>query len=128
MIHESELRKRLAQVVQKRVSPVELHDWLLANDWNMHRTAEPQAFALAANVELSLFEALNGDRSHESLMAEFSCLLNNVESVLSDVGDSTRVFTVTKPYLRNLVFANGSSLGHIAVKTSSSSFLPLVAA
>ena len=76
MIHEAEVRKRLAAVANGKLQLFDFADWLDSESWNMHRDS-PGAVRLVSSVDRMMAEY---DHHHDLsvLRAEVVSLLSNV--------------------------------------------------
>jgi hypothetical protein len=55
-----QIRSRLADWINGRVSLSEFEDWFVPETWNIHKANDPEAEALADEIELSLSEYSGG--------------------------------------------------------------------
>jgi hypothetical protein len=81
MIHEREIREKLAKVQSSEMSVNDFRSWLNARSLNMHlENNSPSARRLAAVVGLALAEHLIGDRTDEELLAALRRIAATVEA------------------------------------------------
>lgn len=79
MIQESEVRDRLARVVQGELSLFEFENWIEGESWSMHSDSSPQAVDLVSSIHLLLSERDDGLIDEGQLRHEFLELLTHVE-------------------------------------------------
>ncbi len=79
MIHESQVKAKIASVLQGEISIIDFARWIMSNSWNMHQDSSPSAVSLVSRVHLLLAErdeqAINDSKFIEelrSIQAEFS--------------------------------------------------------
>ncbi len=82
MILESEVRKRLAAVVQRALSIADFEEWLAPASWSMHRDSSPEAIDLVSSIHLLLAERDERMIDEVQLRRELLSLLNNVHESL----------------------------------------------
>ena len=87
MIHEREVRSKIARVVQDEVSVEDFSRWIMANSWNMRNDSSPDAVELVSSVHLLLAERDEDlSYSHGAFRRELAALLNNVnDQVVLDI-------------------------------------------
>jgi hypothetical protein len=78
MIHEQEVRARLADALVGGGDFDDFEDWLIAASWNMHRDSSESAQSLVSGIELALAEFSNGHLDQDELRSKLLHLLNDV--------------------------------------------------
>lgn len=79
MIQESEVRDRLARVVQGELSLFAFENWIEGESWSMHSDSSPQAVDLVSSIHLLLSERDDGLIDERQLRHEFLELLTHVD-------------------------------------------------
>jgi hypothetical protein len=81
MILESEIRNRLADVLDGDADLDDFEDWLVQNSWNMHLDSHHGAQELASSIELAFAEHSSSHISDHQLRSQLLSLLDNVNAV-----------------------------------------------
>ena len=79
MIQEAEIRERIANVVQDRLSLDDFEDWVARQSWNMHRDSNEDAQSLVSEVELALAEYSSNHLDEQELWALLRSLLDEIQ-------------------------------------------------
>ena len=72
---ESEIRQKIAEVLEGSLPLNDLYRWLMAHSWNMHRDSPSDAVDLASELELLFIERSNGDLLDRELVAELNRMI-----------------------------------------------------
>lgn len=76
MIHEADVRAKIAAVLRDEVSVVDFARWIMSNSWNMHQDSSRAAVDLASNVHLLLAERDEASINDNDFKRELSALLS----------------------------------------------------
>ena len=101
MIRESELRRRLAELISGDVSLDYFEDWYTIASWNSHRDSSAIANRLVGAVELRLAEFSNLHLSFAELMSELRALV---------IAEPILVATTTSPTIVCTMFVDADNV------------------
>lgn len=87
MISGLEVRKKLSEWFEGRISLDEFEDWLAAQSWDVHKSPDPETARLVYAIELRLAEHSSGHLSQDELRRELAPLLQSYELRWSFCGD-----------------------------------------
>ena len=93
MIHEHDVRAKIAAVLKRDISVEDLARWVMANSWNMHKDSAPEAVDLVSSIHLLLAER-DDPHADPEFRRELQSLLNNIVVSI----DST-IDQAPKPYV-----------------------------
>jgi hypothetical protein len=65
MIHENDVRSKMAAVLSGEVSLVEFSRWIADHSWNMHKDSAPNAIDLVSDIHILLAEYNDGAINNE---------------------------------------------------------------
>jgi hypothetical protein len=83
MILASDVRQRLAALLQNNLSLPEFVDWIESKSWNMHRDSQADAIDLVSSIHLLLSEHDDQVLSDAALRVELLQVLNEVRESIS---------------------------------------------
>lgn len=78
MIHEREVRSKIAAVLRNEISLVDFERWIMSNSWNMHKDSSASAVNLASEIHLLLAERDDSQIDDRAFLRELALLLNNI--------------------------------------------------
>ena len=79
MIHERDIRERLAEVIRRNVSLATFERWLSSESWNMFSdSSSPEAIELVSSIHLLLSQRDDNALDAAGLRSAFLSLLNNI--------------------------------------------------
>ncbi len=111
MIHERDIRERLAAVVERRLSVGAFEQWLDAESWDMFVDSSRDAIDLVSAIQLLLYDYYEERIDEETFVSGLARLLNNIREVvrvpvaasylvpLAELAFSSRMVSVTPPKL-----------------------------
>lgn len=83
MIHERDVRAKIAAVLRNEISIEDFARWIMANSWNMHKDSSRAAVELVSNIHLLMAERQDNMYGSDEFRHELSLLLNNIsESIV----------------------------------------------
>ena len=67
MLNESQIREQLADYLADELSYQEFEDWLIQSSWNMHQDSSRDTQELVSDINLLIYEYLDGHIDEEKL-------------------------------------------------------------
>jgi hypothetical protein len=106
MIQELDVRKKMVEVSEKKISISDFARWIMANSWNMHRDSAEDVIDLVSDIHLLLDERDDFSLDDAAFLREIVTLNNahevtviNVEYIEAWPLNKPRSFTSTTPVL-----------------------------
>jgi hypothetical protein len=101
MANAIEIRQRLLDWLDERISLREFEDWFVPSTWSAHRENDPEAESLADEIEMNLSEYSGGEQSLEQLKGSLRELVNSVRpfavSFRFEIPQPPREITLSDP-------------------------------
>lgn len=94
MIMESQIREQLGRYLEGESSFEQFEDWLVGNSYNMHKDSNQQAQNLVHDIDLVIYEYLDGNIMEDKLKGMLRSLLIQPRLVRVVVAD-TKAIVVT---------------------------------
>lgn len=88
MIHESDVRNKVALLVQHKLSLVSFERWLVSESWNMHSDRSAEAIDLVSSIHVLLSERDDSVVDESELRRELLLLLNRINESIVIMDDS----------------------------------------
>ncbi|SRR5712691_10757017 len=85
MIHERDVRAKLASFLRNEISLASFADWVATNSWNMHKDSSREAVDLVSSIELFLAERDDKTYTDHDFRRDLQTLLDNI--VVSDAAN-----------------------------------------
>ena len=86
MLDESQIREHLADYLGGELSYHEFEDWLIQDSWNMHQDSPEDAQDLVSDINLLIYEYLDGHIDEEKLKAALRPFVENYSTKLFFAG------------------------------------------
>lgn len=80
MIHERDVRAKIAAVLRNEISVVDFARWIMSNSWNMHKDSSSEAVDLVSNIHLLLAERHDA-QSDEAFLQELAVIAGNPDVI-----------------------------------------------
>lgn len=90
MITETEIRRKLVALLERRVSLAQFQDWLVEQSWNMHKDSSAEAQQLVSEIELALSEYSNRHLAESELHQKLWAALHQI-AVAVQINDDASV-------------------------------------
>jgi len=78
MIHERDVRAKIAAFLSNEISVEDFSLWIMSNSWNMHKDSSAEAVDLVSSIHLLLAERDDNSYSPEEFRSELESLLNKI--------------------------------------------------
>jgi hypothetical protein len=78
MIHERDVRLKIAAVLRSEISIEDFARWIMSNSWNMQKDSSERAVDLVSSIHLLLAERDEGVYSPEEFRRELASLLDKI--------------------------------------------------
>ena len=123
MIIESQIREQLGRYLEGKSSFEQFEDWLVGNSYNMHKDSNQQAQNLVHDIDLVIYEYLDGNIMEDKLKSMLRSLLIQPRLVRVVVGrqplrevDSVNASTLSVNHLKPAREAGGANASVANVK------------
>jgi hypothetical protein len=97
MINESQIREQLGSYITEEQSFEDFEDWLIKQSHNMHLDSSQDAQDLVEDLDLIIYEYLNGNINEERLKSALRPFVEQYEVQISFQGASVRPSVVRRP-------------------------------